>query len=109
MNSFMESTNHFHWKGFDSSLDESSSMRREGSFVFDQKRTTTTTFVQVFVMRPYVLDGLTVLFPFEAYQCQIDYMKAVIECLVKVGTKAILQLECLFFSGSKWDSRKSNG
>ena len=35
-------------------------------------------------MHPYVFDGLTVLFPFEAYQCQIDYMKAVVECLVRV-------------------------
>ena len=35
-------------------------------------------------MHPYVFDGLTVLFPFEAYQCQIDYMKGVVECLVKV-------------------------
>lgn len=36
------------------------------------------------LMIPYVIDGLTVLFPFEAYQCQLDYMKAVIECLIKV-------------------------
>ncbi len=35
-------------------------------------------------MHPYRFDGLTVLFPFEAYQCQIDYMKAVVECLIKV-------------------------
>jgi hypothetical protein len=35
-------------------------------------------------MRPYMIDGLTVLFPFEAYQCQLDYMKAVIACLNKV-------------------------
>ncbi len=40
-------------------------------------------------MHPYSFDGLTVLFPFEAYQCQLDYMKGVVECLMKV---------CLFFS-----------
>ncbi len=43
-------------------------------------------------MHPYLFDGLTVLFPFEAYQCQLDYMKGVVECLVKV---------CLFFQFEK--------
>ncbi|UJR25139.1 hypothetical protein I4U23_006498 [Adineta vaga] len=41
-------------------------------------------------MYPYVLDGLTVLFPFEPYQCQLDYMKAVVECLTK-GQNGILE------------------
>jgi Rad3-related DNA helicase len=44
-------------------------------------------------MPPYVLDGLTVLFPFEAYQCQIDYMKAVVECLVKVRHNHVCFIE----------------
>ncbi len=43
-------------------------------------------------MHPYQFDGLTVLFPFEAYQCQLDYMKGVVECLMKV---------CLFFQLGK--------
>ncbi|CAF1166635.1 unnamed protein product [Adineta ricciae] len=41
-------------------------------------------------MHPYVLDGLTVLFPFEAYQCQVDYMKAVVACLMR-GQNGILE------------------
>ncbi|CAF0772607.1 unnamed protein product [Rotaria sordida] len=41
-------------------------------------------------MHPYLIDGLTVLFPFEAYQCQLDYMKAVVECLIK-GQNGILE------------------
>ncbi|CAF4004893.1 unnamed protein product [Adineta steineri] len=41
-------------------------------------------------MHPYLIEGLTVLFPFEAYQCQLDYMKAVVECLVK-GQNGILE------------------
>ncbi|CAF2084336.1 unnamed protein product [Rotaria magnacalcarata] len=41
-------------------------------------------------MHSYLIDGLTVLFPFEAYQCQLDYMKAVVECLVK-GQNGILE------------------
>lgn len=44
-------------------------------------------------MHPYIFDGLTVLFPFEAYQCQIDYMKAVVECLVKVRKIVLLLIE----------------
>ena len=43
-------------------------------------------------MHPYQFDGLTVLFPFEAYQCQVDYMKGVVECLMKV---------CRFFQMKK--------
>ena len=58
------------------------------SFVFQRSREDEPhshyTPVRVFPMHPYSIDGLTVLFPFEAYQCQLDYMKAVIECLVKV-------------------------
>ncbi|CAF4234563.1 unnamed protein product [Rotaria sp. Silwood2] len=41
-------------------------------------------------MHSYLIDGLTVLFPFEAYQCQLDYMKAVVECLIK-GQNGILE------------------
>ena len=41
-------------------------------------------------MHPYILDGLTVLFPFEAYQCQVDYMKAVVACLMR-GQNGILE------------------
>ncbi|CAF0756572.1 unnamed protein product [Rotaria sp. Silwood1] len=41
-------------------------------------------------MHSYLIDGLTVLFPFEAYQCQLDYMKAVVECLMK-GQNGILE------------------
>ena len=49
-------------------------------------------------MHPYQFDGLTVLFPFEAYQCQLDYMKGVVECLVKVCVvgKFILFLNYVF-------------
>lgn len=63
-----------------------------------------------FQMHPYVFDGLTVLFPFEAYQCQIDYMKGVVECLVKVCFIFLVGYKSIFSSiqGSKWDFRKSN-
>lgn len=54
-------------------------------FVIERTRREVSSDLQ---MHPYVFDGLTVLFPFEAYQCQIDYMKGVVECLVKV---------CFFF------------